>query len=180
MANFTQQQRPLAVQTPLGADALLLEKFTGTEAVSEPFQFDVDMFAPEPVTFSKLVGQPMTLRIDLPGGSKRYINGIVSRLVQRGRVHAPDKKTQLYRYRADLVPALWLLRRRVQSRIFQHLSVPDILHAVLKNDWQLDLNVRLTGTYQPRVRCVQYRESDLDFVSRLMEEEGIHYFFSHQ
>ena len=79
-------------------------------------------------------------------------------------------------FRAELVPKLWLLTKKVQSRIFQHLSVPDILHQVLAG---LDVTYEILATYYQRDYCVQYRESDFDFASRLMEEEGIYYFFKH-
>src|SRR5208282_5781297 len=80
------------------------------------------------------------------------------------------------KYRAELVPKLWLLTKNVQSRIFQHLSVPDILHQVLTG---VDVTYEILATYYQRDYCVQYRESDFDFASRLMEEEGIYYFFKH-
>src|SRR5207302_3573878 len=79
-------------------------------------------------------------------------------------------------YRMEVVPALWLLTRRVQSRIFQQMSVPDILKKVLAG---LDVTFELQGTFFPRDYCVQYRESDFAFASRLMEEEGIYYYFTH-
>jgi type VI secretion system secreted protein VgrG len=82
----------------------------------------------------------------------------------------------MIRFEADLVPQLWLLTKNVQSRIFQQKSVPDILKEVLKG---LDFTSEIQGTFAPRDYCVQYRESDFDFASRLMEEEGIYYFFKH-
>jgi type VI secretion system VgrG family protein len=79
-------------------------------------------------------------------------------------------------YRASLTPKLWLLTKKVRSRIFQHVTVPDILNAVLTG---MDVTYELSATYFPRDYCVQYGESDFNFVSRLMEEEGIYYFFKH-
>jgi type VI secretion system secreted protein VgrG len=79
-------------------------------------------------------------------------------------------------FRAELVPKLWLLTKKVRSRIFQHLPVPDILRQMFSG---LDVTYEISGTYYQRDYCVQYRESDFDFASRLMEEEGIYYFFKH-
>src|SRR6185503_6471819 len=87
-----------------------------------------------------------------------------------------DQGNRFTSYRADVVPQLWLLTKRHQSRIFQHMTVPDILKKVLSG---LDLAFDIQGQFQPRDYCVQYRESDFDFASRLMEEEGIYYFFKH-
>ncbi len=80
----------------------------------------------------------------------------------------------------DLVPEPFLLSRKTQSRIFQHnMIVPDILKEVLKGVDGLDVTWEIQGTFEPRDYCVQYRESDFAFASRLMEEEGIYYFFKH-
>ena len=75
-----------------------------------------------------------------------------------------------------MVPLAWTLTKKAQSRIFQQLSVPDILKQVLTG---IDMANQLQGTYLPRDYCVQYRETDFNFASRLMEEEGIYYFFKH-
>src|SRR5436309_8152537 len=76
----------------------------------------------------------------------------------------------------ELVPEFWLLTRSAQSRIFQHISVPDILKKVLTG---LNVDFQVRGTFHPRDFCVQYRETDFNFASRLMEEEGIYYYFKH-
>jgi type VI secretion system secreted protein VgrG len=191
MAKPTQANRALAVHTPLGPDALLLVKLSGTEAISRPFRFRLDMLAEQgtPVPFERLLGHDVTAEIHLEGPPHvRYVSGIVARVSQGRRVRsgladatAPREESLFIRYHADVVPRLWLLRKRVQSRIFQHQSVPDILRHVFKNDWQLDVRGldSLRGPFYPRDYCVQYRESDFAFVSRLMEEEGICYFFEH-
>ena len=103
-------------------------------------------------------------------GGKRYFNGLVKRFSQGARDEV------FVHFRAELVPKLWLLTKKVRSRIFQHLAVPDILRKVLSG---LDVHYELTAGYFERDYCVQYRESDFDFASRLMEEEGIHYYFKH-
>jgi type VI secretion system secreted protein VgrG len=179
MATYTQANRSLALTTPLGQDALLLERFQGTEAISTPFSFQLDLLAEQPVPFDKVLGQKASVTVRFRDRPQRYVTGIISRLTQDGRVRARDGKTVFLRYHAELVPRLWLLSRRVQSRIFQHLTVPEILHKLLRREWGLDVQFQVRGTYPPLDYCVQYRESDLALVSRLMEDEGIFYYFLH-
>jgi len=168
----------LKVQTPLGPNALLLETFRGTEALSAPFSFALEMLAEAStnIDFKKVLGQPITVSLQRPDGSTRYFNGIVSRLSEADSAPGPDGQTTFVRYRAEMVPKLWLLSRNIQSRIFQQTSVPDILTKVFSS---LDVANRIQGTFHPRDYCAQYQESDLAFASRLMEDEGIFYFFEH-
>src|SRR6266540_4525699 len=174
MAKYSQAGRLLAVSTPLGPDALLLERLSGTEAISALFSFRLDMLAPrdQPVAFDGLLGQAVTVAVAMPAGT-RYFNGIVRRLSEGGEVHGA---AEFVRYQAEIVPKLWLLTRSFRSRIFQQIAVPDILKKVLAG---LDVSWQLQGKYQPRDYCVQYRESDFAFASRLMEDEGIYYYFKH-
>jgi type VI secretion system secreted protein VgrG len=171
-ATSGQASRPLQIITPLGPDALFLVGLSGREALSQLFRFDLELLADNgrEIAFDKLLGQPVSIGLALGGGKGRYFNGIVSRFSQGAR------DTTFTRYRAEVVPQFWLLTRRVQSRIFQHQTVPAILKKVLKG---LDVQFELQGTFHPRNYCVQYRESDFAFASRLMEEEGIFYFFKH-
>ena len=172
MPRYTQANRPMAVNTPLGTDALLLTGFTGQEAISQLFNFQLDLLAEnsQDVAFDRLLGQKAVVRLSLPGNKHRYFSGICSRISQGLRDHT------FTHYRMEVVPQFWLLTRRAQSRIFQHISVPDILKRVLAG---LDVAYEIQGTFQPRDYCVQYRETDFNFASRLMEEEGIFYFFKH-
>jgi type VI secretion system secreted protein VgrG len=172
MATLTQEQWPIAVTTPLGADVLSLVGFTGEEVVSHLFRYQLEVIAKNEtsVSFDKLLGQPINVRMVLEPQGKRFIHGICSRVSQAER----DEKFTMYRM--EVVPKLWLLTQRAQSRIFQHISVPDILKKVLAG---LDVNFQIQGTFDPRDYCVQYRETDFNFVSRLMEEEGIYYYFDH-
>jgi type VI secretion system secreted protein VgrG len=172
MSNYTQTNRPLAITTPLDPDALLVTGFSGREAISQPFQFQLDLLAENrrEIPFDKVLGQAVAVRLGLGGGRQRYFHGIVSRFSEGVR----DKTFTAYR--AEVVPRFWLLTRRVQNRIFQQLSIPDILKKVLEG---LDVSYQIGGSFHRRDYCVQYRESDFDFASRLMEEEGIYYFFTH-
>ncbi len=172
MPTYTQAEGPLAITTPLGKDVLLLTGFRGSEAISQLFNFQLDLLAEvqSAVKFDGILGQDVTVTLRLPNGEERYFNGIIKRFSQGSR------DDTFVHFRAELVPKLWLLNKNVQSRIFQHLSVPDILHQVLAG---LDVTYEILATYYQRDFCVQYRESDFDFASRLMEEEGIYYFFKH-
>jgi type VI secretion system secreted protein VgrG len=170
---YTQANRALKVTTPLAPDTLLLIGFRGQEDLSQLFQYQLDLLAEngKDVAFDKLLGQPVSIALALPGGESRSFCGICSRFSQGAR------DTFFTSYQLEMVPALWLLTRRAQSRIFQHLSVPDILKKVLDG---LPVSWEIQGTFQPRDYCVQYRETDFNFASRLMEEEGIYYFFKHE
>jgi type VI secretion system secreted protein VgrG len=179
MAKYTQDSRFMAVTTPLGKDVLLLENFSGSEGISQLFQFKLGMFADaqSKITFDQILGQKVTVQLGVTGGGPpRYFSGIISRFSQGHRQQGLDQKATLIYYEAELVPKFWLLTRNVQSRIFQHLSVPEILQKVLTG---LEVSYEIQGTFSPRDYCVQYRESDFAFASRLMEEEGIYYFFKH-
>ncbi len=173
MPKYAQVDRPLALTTPLGKDVLLPIGFKGHEASSRLFNFQLDLLAESnsPILFDRILGQSVTVEIRLLNGDIRYFNGLVKRFSQGGR----DDNDFLH-YRAEVVPELWLLTKKVRCRVFQHFSVPEILHQVLSG---LDVAFQIAGTYFQRDYCVQYRESDFDFASRLMEEEGIYYFFKH-
>ena len=166
---YTQDTRQMKVVTPLGKDALLLVGFGGTEAISQLFQFQLSLLAENKteVAFDKLLGQKVTGEFVAP---QRFFNGIVSRISQG------DRDQTFTGYRIEIVPQFWLLTHKAQSRIFQQISVPDILKKVLAG---LDARYSIEGTFEPRDYCVQYRETDFNFASRLMEEEGIFYYFEH-
>ena len=176
MPPYTQTNRPLQVTTPLGDNVLLVTGFRGSEQLSALFSFELTLIAENSTTidFSKLVGNGIALSVATPGEEGatewRYINGICSRFTQGNR------NEEFTSYYAEVVPQVWLLTRRFQSRIFQQKSIPDILKVVLQG---FDCDFQLRGQYEPREYCVQYRETDFDFASRLMEEEGIFYFFKH-
>jgi type VI secretion system secreted protein VgrG len=172
MAKYLQADRYLSVTTPLNQDDMLLRGIKGREAISHPFTFQLDLVATHEteVPFDRLLGQKVTAHLGLPDDETRHFSGICNRVSEGHR-----DATFTY-YRLDIVPQFWLLKLRSQCRIFQQLSVPDILKAVLKG---LDVTYQIRGTFHPRDYCVQYGESDFNFASRLMEDEGIYYFFTH-
>ncbi len=173
MPTPTHHMRLLDFLTPLGKDSLLIHSITGREAISQLFSFDVEAFAPNTadIDFSRLIGQPAVVTVALKNDEKRFFHGIIKSVVRGVRSVTATS------YRFEIVPSLWLLSQRTQSRIFQQISVPDILKKVLEG---LDVDFEFTGTFEPRDYCVQYRESDFAFASRLMEEEGMFYFFRHR
>ena len=169
----THELRLLDFVTPLGKDALLVRSINGREAISQLYSFEIEAFAgnDDPVDFSKLVGQPVMVSVALKNDEYRYFHGIVKSLARGARSFNATA------YRLEVVPTFWLLTQRTQSRIFQQISVPDILKKVLEG---LDTDFEIAGTFEPRDYCVQYRETDFAFASRIMEEEGIFYFFRHR
>lgn len=178
MANTTQNNRLMQIATPLAYDYLLISRISATEGLSRLFSYEVELlheeenpgFEPTVVDATQLLGQGVTVTIDQRDGTKRNLNGIVNQFSQGNR------NTRFSFYYATIVPHVWILTQNHQSRIFQHKSVPDILREVLTD---FDVSYEIQGDFKPRNYCVQYNESDFDFISRLMEEEGIYYFFEH-
>ena len=127
MSTYTQAHRPLAIKTPLGIDVLLLTGIRGHETISQLFNFQLDLLAKSQneIRFDRVVGQNVTVEMRLANEEKRYFNGLVKRFSQGARDEV------FVHFRAELVPKLWLLTKKIRSRIFQHLSVPDILRQVL-------------------------------------------------
>jgi type VI secretion system secreted protein VgrG len=182
LPTYTQDNRFIRIDTTLGVDELLLQSFNGEEGISRLFHFELSMHSENrSIQFDPIVGKKATVTVFLPDGSKRYINGIISSFSQGGSspLEGGAAPTVFTSYYATLVPWLWALTRTSDCRIFQNLSVPDIIAKVFKDHGFSDFANRLYGAFEPREYCVQYRETDFNFVSRLMEEEGIFYFFEH-
>ncbi len=172
-----QAKRLLNLKTPLGEDVLELTAFTGTEEMSRLFRFELVMIADKnSITADQIVGKNVTFDVKLPDDSPRHFNGVVSRF------YAGDEDRRGRRnYRAEVVPWLWFLTLSANCRIFQNMSVKEIIEKVFKDlsfsDYQTS---QIKGNHPKREYCVQYHETDFNFVSRLMEEEGIFYFFKHE
>jgi type VI secretion system secreted protein VgrG len=172
---IAQEHRRLAITTPLGKDVLLLRGFTGTEAISQLFHFDLDLLSEnDSIKFQDVVGKNVTLSVYDTKGKERQFSGFISRFSQG----AKDQRVTVYR--AQMVPWLWFLTRTSDCRIFQNKKVPEIIQKIFKDLGFTDFKLRLYGDFTPRDYCVQYRETDFNFVSRLMEEEGICYYFEHK
>ena len=174
----TQQNRLLNILTPLGEDFLLINRLIATEEISSLFSFEVEVlheeneagFETTVIDAASILGQSVNIQISQRDGTIRTMSGIVNHFSQGHR------DIRFSYYHATIVPHVWLLTQIRQSRIFQGKSVPDILRTVFSG---FEVSYEMQGTYQPRNYCVQYRETDFDFASRLMEEEGIFYFFEH-
>ena len=173
MATAGQMGRLISIDTPLGPDQLLLLRYSGSESISAPFSFELELLSQQAVSFEDIVGKPVTITVAL-GGGDRFINGVVSRFGQTGG------DFNFRHYSAQVVPWFWLLTRRADCRIFQNKSTPEIIEDVFTILGFSDYELSLTKTYPKRAYCVQYRETDFNFVSRLMEYHGIYYFFRHE
>lgn len=176
---YPQGNLGIAVSTPFGADALLLVDLHGEERISGLFRFDLELISSDKaLDFKKIVGKGVTLTVRGMAKEKpRFIHGICTRFVQAGRV---GKQT---RYRAQLHPWLWLLGKTSDCRIYQEKKTPEIIKALFEElgfSASEHFKDSLKGSYSPRPYCVQYQETALDFVSRLMEDEGIFYYFTHE
>jgi type VI secretion system secreted protein VgrG len=170
----TQESRSFELKTPLGKDVLLLRQMSGTEALSQPFLWDLDLLSEKgDINPDELLGQKVSVSCTLPNGKQRFFHGYVTEFSQGGWLQ------RYYRYRATVRPWYWLLTRTADCRIYQALTVPQIFEEVVKQYGFTDYELRLSGSYQPREYCVQYRESDFNFLSRLLEHEGIYFFFEH-
>src|SRR6267154_5852493 len=171
----TQATREIAIETPLGDDVLLLRTASINEQMGRLFQIEADVISETPdVNFDEIIGKNVTLRLNLVGNKERYFNGFVSRFVQ------VENQGGYSHYRAVIVPWLWFLTRTADCRIFQSMTVPDIVQKVFSDHGFNDFKNSVSGSYRTWDYCVQYRETDFNFVSRLMEQEGIYYFFDHE
>jgi type VI secretion system secreted protein VgrG len=175
-ASYSQDNRLLILDTPLGKDVLLLQELTGEEGISRLFTYELNLLAHEndSVVFSDIVGQKVSIALSRPDGTSRYISGYVSRFTQG----ATDDRMFTH-YHAQVVPWLWFLTRQADCRIFQNMAVPDIISQVFNLFDFKDFRLSLKNTYPQLEYCVQYRETSFNFVSRLMEEFGIFYYFDH-
>lgn len=172
--SYKQDNRFISIHSPLGPDKLLLTGFVCREEISRLFEIDADVASEdEAVDFDKLLGLPVTIRLVQEDGKPRFFAGIVAKAVQLPPVG------ELARYRLHIVPWLWLLSRRTNCRIFQNLATPEIVKAIFGEYPSADFEFNLTGDYRAREYVVQYRETDFEFVCRLLEEEGIFFLFKH-
>lgn len=174
---YIQADRLLTIETPLGRDTLLLESFRGHEALSTLFNYEFTVLSSrDDIKPEELVGKRTTATLRTDNDDRRYFNGVIRRLIG-----GPAVGQQFRQYRLEVVPWLWFLTRTSDCRIFQNKSAPDIVKEIFTElGFDAFETSGLSGTYAQREYCVQYRETDFAFVSRLLEEEGIFYFFTHE
>lgn len=153
----------------------LVAELTAREKISAIFEVDLTLATEDAILFEDVIGKTALLGIESTDAT-RFFHGIVNRFIQTGM------QGRFFMYQARIVPQIWLLTLEQDCRIFQNKNVPDIVKQILEDSSITSdiFDFRLQGTYQPREYCVQYRETDLAFISRLLEEEGIFYFFEHK
>ena len=173
--SLSQSTRLAQVSSPLGEDALILERMDGVEELGRPFEFELSLVSEDiALPLDALLGKPMGLSLQLHDGSERFFHGIVARASQTAGTG------QFAGYRVTLRPWLWLMSRTSDCRIFQNMTVPDIIKKVFRDLGFSDFEDSLSRSYREWDYCVQYRETSLDFVTRLMEQEGIYFWFRHE
>ena len=164
----------MEIVTPLDDGVLLFHQMSAREEMSRLFEYRLQLLSPKPdVNLDELLGKNVTIKLGLSDDETRYYNGYVTRFSAGGQYG------RYYRYVGTVRPWLWFLTRTSDCRIFQEMTVPDILKSVFADHPAADFKFELTASYRKRTYCVQYRETDFNFVSRLMESEGIGYYFRH-
>jgi type VI secretion system secreted protein VgrG len=167
------QERLVAISTPLGDDELLLRQAQVHEELGRPFTIDVELLSDdEDISLDDLLGQNVTIRLETEGDS-RFFNGIVTEFFQKENI---DRTAC---YGAIIKPWFWLLTLSENCRVFQEKTYPEIIKEVFNELGFSDHEDQLSGTYTAQEYVVQYNESDFNFVSRIMEQEGIYYYFNH-
>ncbi len=176
-ASRSQSTRQFAIATPLGGDKLLFKKMSYRESLGRPFEMELELASDDPaVDADKMLGETVTVRCELPNqeGKTRFFNGVVASFSQG----ATDEGKAVYR--AKVVPWLWFLTRSSDCRMFQEMTAVDIIKQVFRDLGFTDFRESLSGDYRTWEYCVQYRETAFAFVSRIMEQEGIYYYFEHE
>lgn len=171
---YAQKGRAISVETVLGPDALLLESFEGKESIAGGFKYTLGLLAKDPgISAAKLIRTAATVKMAQADGSERVINGLVSRFVQL------DQAEGLTVYEAEIRPWYWFLSLTSDFCVWQNKSIPDIVKAVCSEQGFSDLVFKCVKPHKPHEYRVQYGETHLDFITRLMEEEGIFWFADH-
>jgi type VI secretion system secreted protein VgrG len=180
----TQEGRLISLTTPLGTDKLLLAGFSGHESISRLFSFHLDLLCEAtdlsthqpatPIQFSEIIGKNVTITVTQSDNTPRYFNGLVSHFAQSGA------DSLFTRYQMEVVPWTWVLTRYADCRIFHNKAVGDIIKQIFSDRGFTDFKLSLSGSYTTLEYTVQYRETDFNFISRLMEQNGIFYFFQHE
>jgi type VI secretion system secreted protein VgrG len=154
---------------------LLLESFRGSEGLSQPFAYELRLICDAPqLPLKSMLGQQISIEIELADAAPRFINGYLTRFASQGSDGALDH------YGATLSPWLTMLRHRTDTRIFQNCTVDEVLAQVFAlYPAYAAYALRLSQPQKRHTYITQYRESDLNFVQRLLDEAGLFYFFEH-
>jgi type VI secretion system secreted protein VgrG len=167
-------EQPVRVKSPFGDD-LLFSRMNGYEELGRLYRYELELLSPkENLALDDLLGKDLTVEFDLPDDKTRYFHGFVTEFSQTGG------RGRYVTYSAVVHPWFWFLTRTSDCRIFQDKTVPDIIKEVFRDLGLTDFKDSLSAEYRKWEYCVQYRETDFNFISRLMEQEGIYYFFEHE
>jgi type VI secretion system secreted protein VgrG len=167
--------RRINLHSALAPDQLMIKDATMREELGRMSVMDLDLLSPdENLALDDLLGRGFSIELVLDNDQSRFFHGIVAECAQIGRLG------NYARYTARVVPWIWFLTRTSDCRIFQQVAVPDIIKKIFDDHGTSDYEFELKGSFAKRDYCVQYMETDFDFLSRLMEEEGIYYFFKHE
>ena len=174
MAQLAQDEHLISIETPLGKDELLLTSFQGSKYISRLFEFQLDVISSNlAIKPEKLIGEQVTVTIQ--NEQSRTFSGYVSHFV-----FGEIKSNNIREYRLTIVPWLWFLSKTQNQRIFQNKNTKDIVSQVFQDlGFSGKFDFKAAGGSK-REYCIQYGESDLNFISRLLEEEGIAYFFKQE
>jgi type VI secretion system secreted protein VgrG len=165
---------PCQIKTPLPEDALRLSTCVARESLSMLGDMDVTVLGKDPnISADKLLGKTVTVSVLMRDQTTRELSGYVTRFTQSGTDGA------YYVYQMTVRPWFWMLTRSADCRIFQDMSVPDIVKSVFADHPVADFELKLFRSYRKWNYCVQYRETDFNFVARLLEHEGIYWYFEH-
>lgn len=175
MSKPTQSKRFVKLKVPsLGEDILLFKSLDGNEALSELFDYRVTAYSDDQsINLENLLGQKACIELLLDQGGTKYFHGHIISASFDGQAH--HKAT----YSLDIRPWFWFLTKTKNCRFYQEMKTTDIFKAVCGDHGFTDIQEKLSRSYDPRENCVQYMESDFNFLSRLLEEEGIYYYFEH-
>jgi type VI secretion system secreted protein VgrG len=173
----TQANREVSVKTALATDVLLFRAMSATEQLGRLSEYRVQLLSTDgTLKIGDVLGKPMSVALELSGGAARHFHGVVTRFASTGWSDG------FASYEATVHPWLWLLTRASNCRIFQDKSVPDIVKEVCQAyGGVVALSAgSLSGDYAALPYCVQYRETDFNFVCRLLEAAGIYFYFKHE
>jgi type VI secretion system secreted protein VgrG len=167
--------RPVQVSSPLAPDVLMFRRMTGREALGRAYCYEVELLSKhDHIELNDVLGKPMAVRLEVAKDSFRYFSGLVSHFSHAGG-HGRHAL-----YRATIRPWLWFLTRTTDCRIFQNAKVPDIIKEMFREHGFSDFEDALRGDYREWQYLVQYRETNFNFLTRIMEMEGIYFFFRHE
>ena len=165
---------PLTLTCPLPAADLSVESLSATYGLSELGEMQLDLVSARPdIRPRDLLGKTMAVTLHTRSGADRHFHGYVTRFGLRG------SRGRFHGYQATVRPWLWFLTRTADCRVFQDLTVPDIVKKVFQDHADANVEFKLFREYRTWTYCVQYRESDFSFVSRLLEHEGIYWYIEH-